>query len=112
MREQAIENSKDRSFDGGLGVAEFAAATGDKVERLKERAVNAFEDGMVDARRLIKRGRYAAEDLVDDTAHRIKKDPWTSVGVTFAAGMTVGIMLGWIFGHRTNRPPIDEDLGF
>lgn len=53
---------------------------------------------IIDAKRMAKRGLYAAEDLVDDTAHRIKKDPWLSVGVTFGVGMGLGVMLGWLVG--------------
>jgi hypothetical protein len=47
---------------------------GDEVSRLKTEASQAVEDRVVTARRLAKRGRYAAEDLIDEAAHRIKGD--------------------------------------
>ena len=84
-----------------MGAAGQVAKTGLRVERLKDRASHAIEDGMIDARRMAKRGRYAAEDLVDDTAHRIKKDPWVSVGVTLGIGIGLGAMIGWLVGHKT-----------
>jgi ElaB/YqjD/DUF883 family membrane-anchored ribosome-binding protein len=104
MREEVLDakldTKKEGFFNGAIKAAELAAQTGLKVERLKERAAHAIEDGMTDARRMVKRGRYAAEDLVDDTAHLIKKDPWASVGITFGAGLGLGVLVGWLVGHK------------
>lgn len=66
------------------------------LDRLKEKASHSIEDGIDDAKRMIKRGRYAAEDLADDTAHMIKHDPLRSVGITFAVGMGLGVLIGWL----------------
>lgn len=101
MRNQVINTDKDGFFKGAIQAAEQVAQTGLKVERLKERASHAIEDGMTDARRMAKRGLYAAEDVVDDTAHLIKKDPWLSVGVTFGVGLGLGATIGWLVGHKT-----------
>ncbi|MGB7202146.1 MAG: hypothetical protein WBD16_07745 [Pyrinomonadaceae bacterium] len=102
MPNQVLEktDNKDGFFKGAIHAVEEAAKTGVKVERLKEKATHLIEDGMIDAKRMAKRGIYAAEDLVEDTAHRIKKDPWLSVGVTFGVGMGLGVMLGWLVGHK------------
>ena len=104
MQEQVLETKKEGLFNGAINAVELAAKTGLKVERLKERAAVAIEDGMVDARRMVKRGRYAAEDLVDDTAHLIKKDPWASVGITFGAGLGLGVLVGWLNGNVGTTP--------
>ena len=40
-----------------------------EVERVKEAVVDAVEDRVVAARRAVKRGRNAAEDLVDDSEY-------------------------------------------
>jgi len=67
------------------------------------RASHAVEDAMTEARRMAKRGRYAAEDLVDETAHRIKRDPLRSVAITLAVGLGVGALAGWLAGRSGRR---------
>jgi ElaB/YqjD/DUF883 family membrane-anchored ribosome-binding protein len=37
----------------------------------------------------------AVEARVVETAHRIRKDPFKSVGFAFAIGVPVGALLGW-----------------
>jgi ElaB/YqjD/DUF883 family membrane-anchored ribosome-binding protein len=100
---EAAVADKKGFFKGAIDAAEQAAEAGLKVERLKKAASHAIEDGMTDARRLVKRGKYAAEDLVEDTAHRIKKDPLTSVGVAFGAGFCLGTVLALLAAFKT-RP--------
>ncbi|HET9833635.1 MAG TPA: lmo0937 family membrane protein [Vicinamibacterales bacterium] len=41
----------------------------------------------------------ALEARVVETAHRIRKDPFTSVGIAFAIGVPVDAFLGWVFSH-------------
>jgi ElaB/YqjD/DUF883 family membrane-anchored ribosome-binding protein len=72
---------------------------GDEVSRLKTEASQAVEDRVVTARRLAKRGRYAAEDLIDDAAHRIKRDPLRSVAIGLAIGFALGVLTGWTTHH-------------
>lgn len=92
---------KEGFFKGAIDAAEQVARVGLKVEKLKQTAANAIDDGMVDARRMVKRGVYAAEDLVEDTAHLIKKEPLRSVAITFGTGLGIGVIVGWLVGHRT-----------
>ncbi len=103
MREEIIESKGDGLLNGFVHTAGQVAKAGLKVEEIKEKVTHAIEDGMVDARRMVKRGRYAAEDLVEDTAHRIKKDPWASVGITFGVGVVFGATIGWLLGHRAKE---------
>lgn len=106
MGEHAV---KEARTDGKGFVKEAIDATGKivnaklDVDRLKERAAHVIEDGMVDAKRMIKKGRYAAEDLVDDTAHYIKHDPWRSVGITFGVGLGFGVIIGLLLGRRNKE---------
>jgi len=72
---------------------------GAEAARLKVQANHAVEDVKVEARRLAKRGRYAAEDLIDETAYRIKRDPFRSVAITLAVGLGVGALAGWLAGR-------------
>lgn len=63
---------------------------------MKTAIAEAIEDGMNTARRTVKHGYRATEDFVDDTTHRIKRDPLRAVGLTFVAGMAVG----WLIPRR------------
>jgi len=56
----------------------------------------AVEDGVDMARRAVKRARYAAEDLMDETAHRIKQYPFRAVALTFGLAFGTGILFGCI----------------
>src|SRR5262245_12458238 len=69
--------------------------------RLKAAASHVVEDAVTDARRLARRGRYAAEDLVDETAHRIKREPFRAIAITLAIGLSVGALAGWL-AHRSS----------
>lgn len=102
-----METNKEGFLKGAIHAAEQVAQTGLRVDRLKEKASHVIEDGMTDAKRMAKRGFYAAEDFVDDTAHRIKKDPWLSVGVTFGVGIGLGAMIGWLVGHKSKTACCD-----
>jgi ElaB/YqjD/DUF883 family membrane-anchored ribosome-binding protein len=65
--------------------------------RMKSTIGEAIEDGTNTARRAVKHGYRAAEDFVEDTTYRIKRDPLTAVGLTFV----VGVAAGWLL--RTAR---------
>ena len=64
---------------------------------MKAAIAEAIEDRMNTARRAVKHGYRATEDFVDDTTHRIKRDPLRAVGISFVAGMAVC----WLLPHRT-----------
>lgn len=100
MREQVLDAKNEGFLNGVVHTAGQVAKAGLQVDRLKDKVTNAFEDGMVDARRMVKRGRYAAEDLIEDTTHKIKKEPWASVGITFGVGVVFGATIGWLVGHK------------
>jgi ElaB/YqjD/DUF883 family membrane-anchored ribosome-binding protein len=97
----------DEEKSGLLGKAvhagERVVELGAEAARLKVRASHAVEDTMVEARRLAKRGRYATEDLVDETVYRIKRDPLRSIAVTFAVGLGIGALAGWLTGRSGRK---------
>jgi hypothetical protein len=70
---------------------------GNRTGRIKAGIIERIEDGVNTARRAAKHGYRAAEDFVDDTTHRIKRDPLRVLGFCFAAGVAAG----WILPHRT-----------
>ena len=97
------EDEKKSLLDKAVHAGERVVELGAEAARLKVRASHAVEDTMVEARRLAKRGRYAAEDLVDDAAYRIKRDPLRSVAITFAVGLGIGALAGWLTGRSARR---------
>ena len=52
-----------------------------------------LEDGKFAAERLLRRGRHAVEDGVDEAAHHIKHNPFGSLAIAFAAGVALGFLV-------------------
>jgi len=52
------------------------------------------EDGINAAKRAVKQGRHAAEDLVDDAEYQVKHHPLSAVGVSFGIGLGLGAVIG------------------
>jgi ElaB/YqjD/DUF883 family membrane-anchored ribosome-binding protein len=97
------EEEKSSLLGKAVHAGERVVELGAEAARLKVRASHAVEDTMVEARRLAKRGRYAAEDLVDETVYRIKRDPLRSIAVTFAVGLGIGALAGWLTGRSGRK---------
>ena len=85
-----------KTFETAGKVAEVAL----DVELIKKRVGTAVETAVIDAQRRVKRGRYAVEDIIEDTSHKIKKAPLRSVGIMFGAGIGLGMLAGWLMTHR------------
>src|SRR5216684_3203602 len=97
------EDEKSSLLGKAVHAGERVVELGAEASRLKVRVSHAAEDAMTEARRMVKRGRNAAEDLVDETAYRIKRDPLRSVAITFAVGLGVGALAGWLAGRSGRR---------
>jgi ElaB/YqjD/DUF883 family membrane-anchored ribosome-binding protein len=80
-----------KAMDVGESLMERGAAS-----RLKTAASHAVEDAVTEAKRFARHSRYAAEDLMEDTAHRVKRDPLRSVALGFAIGLGVGALAVWV----------------
>jgi len=92
------------------GVLKKALNTGVRVAEVgvdalltKAKLSQTVEDGVYKAKRLAKRGRYRAEDLVDETAHRIKRDPLRSIAVTFGIAFGLGALTAWLATRMGER---------
>lgn len=87
-----------------LRVGATAGRLGYEVGRVKAvmtNAVNdAIEDGVHAAERAAKKGRYAAEDFADETACRIKQNPFCATGITLGVGVGLGLVAGWLATRR------------
>jgi len=53
------------------------------------------EIGKRKAQRMIRRGREAGEDCLDETTHYVKHHPWQSIGIAAGVGAFVGVLFGW-----------------
>ena len=84
-----------------------ALELGVEAERLKQHLTHklehGWEDGMLEAKRALKRTRYAAEDLVDDTTYRVKQNPWGALAVTLGVGFGLGTLAGVLIAKLANR---------
>jgi len=101
MLDVKIETAEEQRVGGRIKVAEEKIAqAGENIERLRKKVTNAVEDKYDDARRAIRRGRHAAEDmagdLVNEATYRIKRDPLNSVAITFGVGLGMGVLIGWL----------------
>jgi ElaB/YqjD/DUF883 family membrane-anchored ribosome-binding protein len=88
-------NEKNGLLGKTLHVGERLVKVGGEAERLKTAASHAVEDAVTEAKRFAKPSRYAAEDFMEDAAHRVKRDPLRSVGVGFAIGLGIGALAAW-----------------
>ena len=71
-----------------------------EVSRVKAVVTEAVEDGVKSAMKTIKQGRYAAEDMIGDARHTVRRRPFQAVGVVFAAGVLTGTLIGWLASRR------------
>jgi ElaB/YqjD/DUF883 family membrane-anchored ribosome-binding protein len=84
-------------------VLEKPATVGDalrEVSKIKSVAKDALEDGVRTASQVIRHGRYAAEDAVEEAKHTVKQRPLQSMGIAFAVGVLAGGFLTWIGSRR------------
>jgi ElaB/YqjD/DUF883 family membrane-anchored ribosome-binding protein len=61
--------------------------------------IDARKDGVRAVRRLVRRTRNRTEDLLSETAHRVKRRPFRAVGIALGVGSAIGLTAGWL-GHR------------
>jgi ElaB/YqjD/DUF883 family membrane-anchored ribosome-binding protein len=74
---------------------------GAEVKRVKEAVADAVDNSVVAARRAVKQGRRAAEDLVDDAEYRVKQHPFSALGVSFGIGMGLGAAIGALLARNS-----------
>src|SRR5208337_5671004 len=79
---------------------EQIAETARKASRKASAVADALEDGVRAAQRVAKQGGDAAEEFLDDTTKRLQRHPIETVAATFATGVAVGILIGWMAKRR------------
>jgi len=88
-------NEKNGLLGKAMHVGERLVEVGGEAARLKTAASHAVEDAVIEAKRLAKRSRYAAQDLMEDASYRVKRDPLRSVGLGLAIGLGMGALAVW-----------------
>jgi ElaB/YqjD/DUF883 family membrane-anchored ribosome-binding protein len=74
-------------------IKETPAMAGDvlrEASRIGNKVTDAVRDGARAANQQIRRGRHAAEEMVDDAKSGVRRRPLTAVAVVFAAGFLSG----------------------
>ena len=66
------------------------------LEEIKSRFTDTFEDSARSARRAVKHGRHAVEDLLEEAQHLVKQKPLEAVGIAFTTGILAGALAGSI----------------
>ena len=61
---------------------------------------NAIDGGLDATRRTLKRGLRTAEELSDETRHRVKRHPFRALAVSVAVGVGTGFLVGWAVTRR------------
>jgi ElaB/YqjD/DUF883 family membrane-anchored ribosome-binding protein len=80
--------------------SEQVAGTARKTSQAASAVADAFEDGIGAARRVAKQGGDAAEEFIDDTTRRLQRHPIETVVTTFAIGVALGTLMGWMIKRR------------
>ena len=76
------------------------AETARKASRATSAVADAFDDGVAAARRVAKQSGDAAEEFMDDTTKRLQRHPVETMVVTFAMGVAVGVVIGWMVKRK------------
>ena len=85
----------DRVTDGVRHAAHFSH----QVRLMKSMARDAGEEGVHAAKRALRRAQRGVEmlaDFRDETAHRVKREPFKAISIAAGAGLLMGVAVGWI----------------
>ena len=80
--------------------SEQVAVTARKTSQAASAVADAFEDGIGAVRRVAKQGGDAAEEFIDNTTKRLQRHPIETVVTTFAIGVALGALIGWMIKRR------------
>jgi ElaB/YqjD/DUF883 family membrane-anchored ribosome-binding protein len=79
--------------DVGKEIKEAAQRVERSVSDARAAVSEKLDDGMVAARRLLKRSRNTVRDGLEEAAHTIKQHPFRSLAIGFAAGAMLGFLM-------------------
>jgi len=73
-----------------------AIPTAREIHRMKINLTEAVTDGLETAKKVGKQTSDAAEELMDDTAERIRRHPAETVVFAFVVGFLIGGFVSWL----------------
>ncbi len=76
------------------------AASIHKLSRASSAMADAIDESVDVIKRAVKRSGDVAEELMDDTAQRVKRHPVETMAATLAVGLVAGIFIGWMITRR------------
>jgi ElaB/YqjD/DUF883 family membrane-anchored ribosome-binding protein len=98
---EAEPSVHERAIDAARHVAHLSH----EAQLLKSLAADAVDDGVHAAKRAIKSVRRRVQeldDLKDEAAHRVKRQPFKAVGIAVGVGFVLGVAVSFI-GSRFGR---------
>jgi len=76
------------------------AASIHRLSRASSAMADAIDEGVGVVKRAVKRSGDVAEELMDDTAQRVKRHPIETMAATFGLGLVAGVFIGWIISRK------------
>ena|SRR5579864_3728946 len=83
----------DAVADCGHDAQELAKKIGNGVNEAKAAVSEKLEDGKIAAERLLKQTRSVVKDGIRQTERNVKRHPFGSLAMVFAAGAAVGFLV-------------------
>ena len=71
-----------------------------KLSHATSAMTEAIDEGVGAIKSAVKRSGDLAEELMDDTIHRVKRHPVETMAATFTLGVIVGGIIGWMVSRR------------
>jgi len=97
MKSAFEELRANRTPAACAGIGKEVKEAAQRIERgvndAKAAVAEKLDDGVVAARRLLKRSRHAVENRLEEAEHTIKRHPFRSLAMGFAAGAVLGLLL-------------------
>jgi hypothetical protein len=76
------------------------AASIHNLSRASAAMADAIDEGVGVIKRVVKRSGDVAEELLDDTAQRVKRHPVETMAATFGLGLVTGVFIGWMISRK------------
>lgn len=71
-----------------------------KLTRATSAMADALDEGVGVIKRAVRRSGDVAEELMDDATQRVKRHPAETMAATFAFGIIVGGLIGWMVSRK------------
>ena len=71
-----------------------------RLSRASSAMADVIDESMGVIKRAVKRSGDVAEELMDDTAQRVKRHPVETMAATFGLGLVAGVFIGWMISRK------------